>query len=99
MTEDISAPGLDFVFGQADMIDRVAVVSLYRLWDKSVSRPDNRVELLTRLLRETIHEVGHTYGLGHCPDLNCVMHFSRSLVDIDRKDLCFCSHCRARLEK
>ena len=38
-----------------------------------------------RALTEAVHELGHTYGLGHCPVSTCVMHFSNSLHDTDLK--------------
>jgi archaemetzincin len=43
-----------------------------------------------------VHELGHVFGLEHCPDPECVMHFSNSLLDTDRKSTSFCSQCRAR---
>jgi len=41
-----------------------------------------------------VHELGHTYGLGHCPDTHCVMHFSNSLRDTDIKSATFCPACQ-----
>ncbi|NAZ33257.1 MAG: hypothetical protein GU356_03035 [Pyrobaculum sp.] len=40
---------------------------------------------------------GHLYGLGHCPDVRCVMHFSNGLLDTDRKTAYFCERCRRKL--
>jgi len=97
MTADISAPGLNFVFGQADLVDRVAVVSLFRLREEHYGRPVSQARTLNRLLREAVHELGHTYGLHHCPDSSCVMFFSNRLADTDRKSSNFCARCRAQL--
>jgi archaemetzincin len=48
-------------------------------------------------LRELVHELEHTYGLGHCPDKRCEMHFSNNLKDTDIKSSSFCEHCRRKL--
>jgi archaemetzincin len=37
-----------------------------------------------------MHEIGHTWGLPHCPDPYCVMHFSSSLNDTDIKEVQYC---------
>ncbi|MEA2005134.1 MAG: hypothetical protein U9O50_02570 [Acidobacteriota bacterium] len=48
---------------------------------------------------EAVHELGHTYGLSHCPDAKCVMHFSNSLLDTDKKSASFCTHCHKLLDE
>ena len=50
-----------------------------------------------RVIKEAVHELGHTYGLSHCPDATCVMHFSNSLPDTDFKGKAFCPVCQAAL--
>jgi len=50
-----------------------------------------------RAVKEAVHELGHTFGLDHCSDPRCVMHFSNMLADTDRKGREFCPSCRARL--
>ncbi|WP_081825254.1 matrixin family metalloprotease [Persephonella sp. IF05-L8] len=51
-----------------------------------------------RITKEAVHEIGHTLGLGHCPDPECVMHFSNSIVDTDRKSYFFCSVCYQKVK-
>jgi archaemetzincin len=45
------------------------------------------------LLKEALHELGHTYGLRHCPDYTCVMSASNGVERIDLKRAEFCSTC------
>ncbi|MEW6407772.1 MAG: hypothetical protein AB1465_03720 [Patescibacteria group bacterium] len=51
-----------------------------------------------RILKEAVHELGHTYGLSHCPDIKCVMHFSNTLKDTDLKNNNFCEKCKRLFE-
>lgn len=93
---DIFAPGLNFVFGQADMINRKALISLVRLRQEFYGLPPNDALFRERAVKEAVHELGHTYGLGHCPDPVCVMHFSNSLQDTDIKSLELCPLCQRK---
>ena len=94
---DIYASGLNFVFGEADPSSGVAVVSLWRLRQERHGLPEDKNLFRQRALKEAVHELGHIFGLSHCPDLRCVMHFSNSLADTDRKEPNFCSKCQGRL--
>lgn len=89
---DLFAQDLNFVFGIASP-SGTCLVSTARLLtgaDDSLFR--------SRLLKEAVHELGHTLGLGHCSDPFCVMRFSNSLADTDRKSDGYCDRCRVRLE-
>ncbi len=88
---DLFEPGLNFVFGLAEKPGRAAVVSVARL-----VHPDGR-RFLARVMKETNHELGHTFGLDHCPDPACVMRFSNSLREVDEKGRFFCARCREKL--
>lgn len=84
---DLFAQDLNFVFGFASEA-RACVVSTARLLagaDESLFR--------ARLIKEAVHELGHTLGLGHCDNPRCVMHFSNSLPDTDRKLDAYCDRC------
>ncbi len=94
---DLYAPGLNFVFGQADMAARVAIISLCRLRQEYYGLPSDELIFLDRATKEAVHELGHTFGLEHCSNANCVMHFSNSLADTDWKEAAFCSKCRPKL--
>jgi len=96
---DIFAPGLNFVFGEADITGRKAIISLVRLRQEFYRLPGNENLFQERALKEAVHELGHTFGLDHCPDPKCVMHFSNSLSDTDLKQATFCGRCRPKLIK
>jgi archaemetzincin len=94
---DLFAPPLNFVFGEADMVHQVAVISLFRLRPEIYGQPANRGLFQERALKEAVHELGHTFGLMHCGHYRCVMYFSNSLSDTDRKSHSFCRRCKDAL--
>lgn len=96
---DLFTPGLNFIFGQADISGRRAVISLYRLRQAFYGLPNDEDVFRQRTLKEAVHELGHTYGLGHCSNPMCVMHFSNTLSDTDLKGWKFCSKCQLRISK
>jgi archaemetzincin len=92
--EDLYVPELNFVFGEADVLARVAIIALPRLRQEYYGLEPDKDLFLLRASKEAIHELGHTCGLGHCADKRCVMHFSNSLRDTDIKEPRFCATCR-----
>jgi len=94
---DLYAGGLNFVFGEADPVEGAAVISLARLREEFYGKAPDWELLLDRATKEAVHEVGHLYGLSHCPERRCVMHFSNSLGDTDYKSADFCPNCKAGL--
>jgi len=94
---DLYVPDLNFVFGEADVVEKMAVISTKRLRQEYYGLPKDEELLLDRTIKESVHELGHTYGLEHCPDSNCVMYFSNSLQDTDFKSSSFCESCKRKL--
>ncbi len=94
---DLYVPGLNYVFGEADVVSGTTIVSLYRLRQEYYGLSSDEALFLERATKEIVHELGHTFGLGHCPNNKCVMHFSNSLADTDLKRANFCSSCRPKI--
>jgi len=96
---DLFVPVLTFVFGEAQLDGTAALVSAYRLDDVFYGLPPNRNLFEQRLIKEAVHELGHTFGLIHCRDYNCVMHSSTSVEEVDIKGSEFCENCNRILKK
>jgi len=90
---DLYIPVLTFVFGEAQLTNGGAVVSAHRLRQEFYGMPADAALLGARLLKESLHELGHTYGLRHCPDYTCVMSSSNGVERIDLKTAEFCADC------
>ncbi|HHG74199.1 MAG TPA: matrixin family metalloprotease [Persephonella sp.] len=93
VSRDIYEPGMNFVFGVASPHTKTAVISTYRLHNSFYGLPENSHLFMDRVTKEAVHEIGHVLGLSHCSDPECVMHFSNSLLDTDRKSFYFCPSC------
>ena len=92
-------PVLTFVFGEAILGGRVAVVSLHRLRQTVYGLPDDAGLTLSRVEREAVHELGHAFGLVHCADYRCAMHATRSVGEIDLAEGGLCGMCREHVER
>lgn len=96
---DIYVEGLNFVFGEADPRNQVAIISTHRLaWAYTGGEVPRQI-YEDRIVKEAVHELGHVLGLGHCPNPRCVMFFSNSILDTDRKGKEFCPRCRSKLSR
>jgi archaemetzincin len=96
---DLFIPILTFVFGEAQLQGIGAVVSTHRLHNHFYGLPENRELTTDRLLKEAVHELGHTFGLIHCLQPRCVMNASTYVENIDQKPVEFCSLCQKNLNK
>ena len=96
---DLYVPVLTFVFGEARLDGNCAVVSTARLADEFYGLPASPSLLRQRLIKEAVHEIGHTFGLRHCPDWRCVMTSSHAVERLDVKTAEFCRKCQAVVGK
>jgi archaemetzincin len=95
-TKDLFIPILTHVYGEAQLGGKTCIISTCRLDEENPKlRPGNPFH--HRAVKEAIHELGHTFKLKHCPERNCVMHYCRSIADVDRKTDQLCRHCRVLL--
>ena len=91
---DLFVPVLTYVFGEAELGGRAAVVSLHRLRPEAYGLPPDPSLLQERLLKTTVHELGHTLGLIHCPHPTCAMQPATYAEEIDLKAAAFCPACQ-----
>ncbi len=96
---DLYERGLNFIFGLANPGLRAAIISTFRLRPEFYGEAPDRELLHERAIKEAMHELGHVFGLSHCPNRKCVMHFSNSIIDTDVKGPLYCPECRRKLEK
>lgn len=90
---DLFVPVLTFVFGEAQLDGTAAIVSTHRLRNEAYGMPPDPDLLTERLVKEAIHELGHTHGLVHCLHAICVMRSSTYVEEIDLKRDDFCAAC------
>ncbi len=95
---DLFVPELNFVFGEASSARRVAIFSTARLDPVGYGEAKDEAILLRRATTEAVHELGHVFGLGHCSRPGCVMWFSNTLSETDRKGSEFCQRCARQLD-
>jgi archaemetzincin len=95
---DLYIPILKYVFGEAQMGGPCAVVSTYRLRQEFYGLDQDESLLRERLLKEAIHELGHTLNLRHCQDYQCAMASSHAVVWIDLRENRLCDACQQELE-
>jgi archaemetzincin len=96
---DLFIPILTFVFGEAQLDGSAAVITTHRLHQSFYGLPQNERLLYERCEKEAVHELGHAFGLVHCRDFGCVMHFSNSIENVDLKAAEFCATCAQVLKQ
>jgi archaemetzincin len=94
---DLFIPILTFIFGQAFLGGQSGIASIYRLSNERYGIAGDDQLLLHRFKKEVIHELGHTFGLIHCHQPDCVMRSSTYVEDIDQKGQRFCLSCKEEL--
>jgi archaemetzincin len=88
--------GWNFVYGQANLRERVGVWSLHRNGDPDARDAERRL-CLRRTLLTAAHETGHVLTLKHCVVNRCLMNGSNHEEERDRKPLHLCPVCLRKL--
>ena len=88
--------GWNFVFGQASLVNRVGVFSIYRNGNPNLTENDFHSCLL-RTIKTGVHEIGHIFSMGHCILYECLMNGANSQEESDRKPLTCCPECMAKI--
>jgi archaemetzincin len=93
---DLFIPILTHVYGKAHLGGKACIISTHRLNEGlgiGVGKPFSQ-----RVVKEAIHELGHTFNLRHCPEHTCCMHYCRNINDVDRKSEQLCRYCKILLQ-
>ena len=89
--------GWNFVYGEAMLMQRVGVWSLYRFGSLGVSKAGDK-RVLRRTLKVATHETGHMFSMHHCIAYECNMNGSNHLVEMDNTPLPLGPVCLAKLQ-
>jgi archaemetzincin len=81
------------ILGLATIDGRACVISTFRTRRQAKSAEHARI----RLGKTAVHEIGHTLGLGHCPNQGCLMQDARGTVLTTDGEYDLCEDCRAEL--
>lgn len=88
--------GWNFVFGQANLRQRVGVWSIYRNGDPGENEEAARL-CLRRTLATATHETGHILTMKHCTAFRCLMNGSNHQEERDSRPLHLCPACLRKL--
>jgi archaemetzincin len=94
---DLFIPILTHVYGEAQLGGKACIVSTIRL-NEGRSYQNTQEPFQSRIVKEAIHELGHTFNLRHCREHTCLMHYCRDESDVDRKSDQLCRYCKVLLE-
>ena len=94
---DLFIPILTHVYGEAQIGGAACIISTHRLAEGLFLSADKDT-YYERVAKEAVHELGHTFKLRHCKDNACIMHYCRSIKDVDKKSQQLCRYCKTLLE-
>ncbi|MFY7786784.1 MAG: matrixin family metalloprotease [Thermoflexibacteraceae bacterium] len=80
------------VYGLGYCPGKSCIVSYFRLLHT------NKEKTQKRIIKVTLHELGHNLGLPHCPDTNCLMQDAKeSIKTIDKVGIVLCEVCKEKI--
>ncbi|WP_153799201.1 matrixin family metalloprotease [Foetidibacter luteolus] len=80
------------IFGLGYINGNTCIISDYKL-----TTPDTAL-LHNRLIKVTLHELGHNLGLGHCPETGCLMSETNgNMAMLNKAGSNYCNRCRKKL--
>ncbi|MBI2396030.1 MAG: hypothetical protein HYV09_41085 [Deltaproteobacteria bacterium] len=85
------------VLGLGALDGKMCVISTFRMrrkWEPGGGAPEALVR--ERLWKISLHEIGHTLGLPHCPNAGCLMEDAQGTVKTVDSETALCATCRAR---
>lgn len=94
---DMFTLDMNFAYGQAQMNGSSAIISTFRLRPEFYRKHSDNSVLMERSVKESVHNVGHMLGLKHCLNEKCVMNFSPTIFNLDKKTKKFCEDCKIKL--
>ncbi len=95
--QDLFIPILTHVYGEAQIGGVTCIISTNRLKEGLLGIEIDKT-FRKRVVKEAIHELGHTFKLLHCKERTCIMHYCRTIEDVDRKTTQLCRYCRVLLD-
>jgi archaemetzincin len=78
------------ILGLGELPGSTSVISSFRC--RKTAR--NKTHAIERLAKVAVHEIGHTLGLPHCPELACLMEDANGKVGTVDRERDFCQRCR-----
>lgn len=81
------------ILGLATVAGRQCVISRFRAKRGASGEMHTRM----RLAKVVVHEVGHTLGLEHCPNVGCLMEDGQGTVNTTDREYDLCPTCRAKV--